>query len=343
MASLRIDGGKGSGSGTIVRYALALSALAGKDLQLFNIRARRNKPGLRPQHLATANAVQEMCEGYLEGAEVGSLEIFFRPGAHLKSGSYHWDIGTSGSATMLALNILPLACLCPGEVSARIKGGTFQGYAPSALYLQKVLAPLVSRMGAQVEIDLVRAGYPPSGGGELFLRIKPSSEGLQPLQLIDPGVVEGVGGVAFSSHLQERQVSERMAAAANKALNHKGYKPRISCLEDKEALQPGAAIVLWANTSTGCLLGADALGQIRRTSEQVGREAARYLQRDLAAGGTVDRFASDQLVVFAALAKGETIYRAPFVSEHLQTNLSLIEEIYGAKVAISDNFVSIKG
>jgi RNA 3'-terminal phosphate cyclase (ATP) len=48
---IQIDGAAKSGSGTILRLAVALSTLLGEELHLWNVRARRDKPGLRPQHL----------------------------------------------------------------------------------------------------------------------------------------------------------------------------------------------------------------------------------------------------------------------------------------------------
>jgi len=46
-----IDGGTKSGSGTIVRYSVALASLLSKEIKIQNIRQRRDKPGLRAQHL----------------------------------------------------------------------------------------------------------------------------------------------------------------------------------------------------------------------------------------------------------------------------------------------------
>jgi len=342
MQKLSLDGGMGSGSGTVVRCALVGSALTGKELHLYNIRALRDKPGLRPQHLVAAQAIRDLCGGHLKGGEVGSRELYFRPGPHLKSGNFCWDIGTAGSATMLALTVLLPACLAPGTVQVQLTGGTFQEYAPTALYLKHVLLPLINRMGPRANLELIQPGYPPAGGGELSLQIVPNPR-LQPLQLLEPGNVEAVEGISFSSHLQERQVSARMAAAARKALGYKGYRPHLEEVNDASSLQPGAALLLWAQTSTGCLLGADAVGQPRRTSEQVGRQAARILLRDLASGATVDRFAADQLAMFAAVADGETAYQVPFVSEHLETNLQLVQEIFETRIEFSGNLLRIMG
>ena len=48
---IEIDGAKKSGSGTILRLSVALSAILGEPLHIFNIRKKRSQPGLRPQHL----------------------------------------------------------------------------------------------------------------------------------------------------------------------------------------------------------------------------------------------------------------------------------------------------
>ena len=44
---ITIDGAARSGSGTIVRYSVALASLLGKEIRVENIRAGRDKPGLR--------------------------------------------------------------------------------------------------------------------------------------------------------------------------------------------------------------------------------------------------------------------------------------------------------
>ena len=63
---LHLDGGSYSGSGAIVRFGVALAALAGQELEMTNIRAKRDRPGLRPQHLTAIKAVAELCQGSLE-------------------------------------------------------------------------------------------------------------------------------------------------------------------------------------------------------------------------------------------------------------------------------------
>ena len=48
---IEIDGSHGEGGGQLVRLACALAAITGTPIRLANIRARRDPPGLAPQHL----------------------------------------------------------------------------------------------------------------------------------------------------------------------------------------------------------------------------------------------------------------------------------------------------
>jgi RNA 3'-terminal phosphate cyclase (ATP) len=339
---LHIDGAQRSGSGTIVRIATALAVLQGRPLHVFNARAKRAKPGLRPQHLKAVQACAELCGGTVEGLAVGAHEFTFQPGGRIAGGTYAWNIGTAGSTTMLALGVLPIACFAEGPITARITGGVFQDFAPSPHHMQQVLAPLLARMGVGVELRVIRAGYVPGGGGTIELRVRPASRSLAPLVLLEQGSVRMINGIAFSSHLEEREVSERMAKVCEAELGGAGLPCSIERVSDATAPNPGASLAVWAHTSTGCILGADRAGAVRRTSEAIGRFVAKSLLADLATGATSDRHAADQLVLFAALAAGRTRYVTPAVTDHLETNLWLAEQ-FGASARCERRKVDIEG
>lgn len=339
---IEIDGGGQSGSGTIVRFAVAFSALSRRPLHLVNARPGRKRPGLRPQHVAAVRACAELCGARPEGVRVDSREFSFRPGGPIRGGRYEWDIGTAGSAPMLALGVLPLACLAESPLSARITGGMFQDFAPSPFRLGHVLAPLLRRMGASVEFELVRPGYVPAGVGIVELRVRPAAPRLAALELIDQGSVQAVRGIALASHLSERRVSERMARACEEGLAAEGLCCSIERREDTTAPQRGAALAIWAETSTGCRLGSDCAGEPRRSSEAIGRRVAGALVEDLASGATVDRHLADQLVLFACMAGGRTRYRVPADSDHLRTNLWLAER-FGARTNRDGSWVDVAG
>jgi len=340
---IHIDGSQKSGSGTIVRFAVGLAALLGEELYLTNIRAKREKPGLRPQHLKSIQALQQICRGTLSGGEIGSSEIRFKPGGGVKGGYYEWDIGTAGSTTLLAMTLLPAACFSTGAMSFKISGGLFQDFAPSAYHVQYVFFSVLNKMGINAKLSIIRPGYVPRGGGVIEVTVEPVTGKIKPIRLLSRGDVVRIEGVALSSHLKERRVSERMVKKCDEMLKSNGYRAQIEVIYDTLALQRGAALTLYAKTSSGVIIGADRAGEPRRTSEDIARYVARNLVEALATGATVDRYLADQLIFYAALADGVSEYRIPRLTEHVETNLWLVETILGAKTEVNQNLVRIQG
>jgi len=348
---IEIDGSQKSGSGTIVRDAVSLSALTGRELSLKNIRAKRDKPGLRPQHLKGVQACGEICQGKLAGAKVGSREIRFKPGDRISGGNFNFDIGTAGSTTVLASILLPISLFAERASTYRITGGLFQDFAPSAYHLKYVLFPVLKETGVDADLEIVQPGYVPRGRGVIGIRIRPQREKLRPIILLEQGKIAEMNGIALSSLLKERRVSEKMAKECQKELKAKGYDPKIEIVYDvkedpafhRVSIQAGASLAVWAKTDTGCLIGSDMAGEPRRTAEFIGKQVATNLIEDLESRATVDRHLANQLIPFCALADGVSEYLIPRMTEHVETRLWLVEEILGAKTEVKNNRVIIKG
>jgi RNA 3'-terminal phosphate cyclase (ATP) len=339
---ITIDGAAKSGSGTIVRYSVALASLLGKEIRIENIRARRDKPGLRAQHLKVVQACQEMCHGVVENAVVGSKEITYIPGVRFNGGEYSWDIGTAGSTTMMGQTLLPLACFARKPSKFGLEGGLFQDFAPSAYHMKFVLLPLLKRMGVRAELDIIRPGYVPRGGGTIEITVEPVGE-LKPLNLTAQGEILSIKGIALSSHLKEKRVSQRMATECQKALSSYGHKAEIEKVEDESSLQEGAALAIYAETRLGSRIGSDKAGRPGRSSESIGRYVAARFMEDAKTGAAVDRYIADQLIIYAGLAEGTTRYSVPRITEHVETNLWLIGEFLGARTKIDGNLLEIEG
>jgi RNA 3'-terminal phosphate cyclase (ATP) len=220
---------------------------------------------------------------------------------------------------MLALSVLPLVCFVDQPVRVGIEGGVFQDYAPSPYHLQHVLAVLLQRMGVIVQLEVTRPGYAPQGAGALQLTVSP-----------------------VASHLAERHVTDRMASVCDEHLTAAGLWCAIERVEDTTAQHAGANLAIWAESTTGCVFGADRAGAFRRSSEAIGTFVAKTFLQDVRSGATVDRHLTDQLVLFAALAHGTSRYIVPRETEHLTTNLWLIGQ-FGAHGVVERRQVVIDG
>jgi RNA 3'-terminal phosphate cyclase (ATP) len=340
---IEIDGSTISGSGTLVRYAVALATVKREPVHVVNIRAKRPKPGLRPQHLVAVKACSAFSEGNVEGAVVDSREIVYFPGSTLKGGEFRFDIGTAGSTTMLAFTLIAPALFADKPSRFKIVGGLFQDFAPSFFHMQKALVPIIKRMGADVSLVMERPGYVPKGGGVMLAEVDPLKSSLKPLRMTHRGKVAEIGGIALASHLSDRRVGRRMADRCNGALRAHAENCHIEVMEDSTAVQRGAALAVWAKSEANCILGADQAGKPGRRSEAIADFVTRSLVEDLDSGACTDRHAADQLILFAALAEGQTEYTIPMVTEHVRTNLWLVEKILGARAEVKGRTLKIRG
>ncbi len=340
---ITIDGGRHSGSGTILRYSVALATLLGQELHVENIRSKRPKPGLRRQHVSAILACCRISNGQAEGAEVSSREIAFRPGPYVQPGEYRIDVGSAGSTTLLAYSLSIPVLFAAGPCRFILTGGLFQDFAPSAFHMKNCLFPLLRRMGATIDIEVARPGYVPTGEGKLELTVEPLKRPLEPLELPEQGKARLIQGISLASNLSDQHVSERMAKQCRKTLKGRGLTTDIRMLEENTAAQRGAALAIWTMTDAGAVLGADMAGASGRPSERIGKSVANLMLEDLATGATVDRHLADQLIVFAALANGTTTYRIPRVTDHVESNLWLVKEFLGAKTEVDGNVVMIEG
>lgn len=340
---LEIDGARYSGSGAIVRQAVAFAALTGQAIRIVNARSRRPRPGLRPQHIRVIESVRELVNGSAEGVHQGSTEIVFHPGKLSFGERYVWDIGSAGSTTALALALLPVVAFAREPVEIELRGGLFQDFAPSYFHLRLVMLPLLRRMGIEAGLEMGRPGYVPQGQGILRLSVRPAQDRLRPLTMETPGSVARLWGIALSSHLEERKVSDRMAEAARKIFSRAGYEAEIEIVYDNKAVQPGAALAAFADLRGGARLGADLAGAPGRRSETIGRDVARQLLEELTTQATLDRYASDQIIPFASLAAGESRFAIAGLTDHAQSAAWLSREFLGADMSTEGKLLVVRG
>lgn len=342
---IEIDGSVKSGSGTLLRYAVSLATLLGEELHIWNIRAAREKPGLRHQHRQAILACCEVSQGSVEGATLGSMEVWYKPGKKVEGGDYRWDIGTGGSTTMLAMTLLPVACFATSPSTFNMSGGLFQDFAPSAYHMKQVLFAFLGGMGVHAELEIKRPGYAERGGGTIEVRVNPADGAIKAIKADKRTAISDIRGVAICSHLRESKVSERMARECEHLLKRSGYNAKIETVYNDTATHPGAALAIWVEGAY-CYLGSDMAGKRGRRAEDIGRRVAGSLIEDINSGATVDRFLGDQVVIYAALAEGVTEYLIPRLTDHIEANLWLVERVlgkFGAQAEATGNRVRIKG
>ena len=331
---IEIDGSQKSGSGTILRLSVALAAITKQPLHIYNIRQNRPQPGLKHQHLEAVLTAAKLCNAKVRGATLGSRELWFTP-QQIKGGSIEAEIETAGSIPMLLLATLPICLFADNPVHLHVaKGGTDTTHAPTINYMREVLLPALKQMGVDAAITVQKYGYYPKGMGEATMTAKPNRT-LKPIQVEIFGKLKSIKGVSVCTFLAHKQVAERQAKAAEDQLSQKGYNATIQIVNDQSnPFQKGSSVALWAETDSGVIIGADAIGELGKTSEAVGKEAAEKLITELSVEPTVDVYLADMLIPYMPLAQGKSVFLARTISEHIEANIWLMEKILNVKFTI---------
>ena len=331
---IEIDGSEKSGSGTILRLSVAVAAITKQPLHICNIRQNRPQPGLKHQHLEAVITAAKLSNAKVEGASLGSRELWFKP-QQITGGNIEAEIQTAGNIPMLLLATLPICLFAYNPVRLHVgKGGTDTSHAPTINYMRYILLPALKQMGIDAEITVQKYGYYPKGMGEVTMIVKPNRN-LNPIQFEDFGRVKRIMGVSVCTFLADRHVAERQAKTAQDCLSQNGYKATVQIVNDESnPYQKGSSIVLWAETETGVIVGADAIGELRKLSEDVGKEAAVKLSTELAVKPTVDIYLADMLIPYMALAQGKSTFLTRTISEHIEANIWLMEKMLNVKFTI---------
>lgn len=296
---IALDGAQGEGGGQILRSALSLSMITGQPFTITSIRAGRAKPGLLRQHLTAVKAATEICGATVEGAELGSQRLLFRPGT-VRGGDYRFAIGSAGSCTLVLQTVLPALWFADGPSRVEVSGGTDNPSAPPADFIRRVLEPLLAKIGIHQQTTLLRHGFYPAGGGVVATEVSPVAS-FNTLQLGERGnIVQMRGEVLLAGvprHVAEREIAT-LAGPGN----------TVSLEVESENITERFFVV----------------GEKRVSAEVVAAQLVKEVKRYLASTAAVGEYLADQLVLPMALA-GAGEFTVAHPSCHLLTNIAVVE------------------
>jgi RNA 3'-terminal phosphate cyclase (ATP) len=324
---IEIDGSEGEGGGQILRSSLTLAICTQQAFRITNIRANREKPGLMRQHLTAVRAAAEICAAHVEGAELESRALTFRPGP-LAAGDYSFAIGTAGSCTLVFQTVLPALLTANGESRVRITGGTHNRGSPPFDFLARSFVPLLGRMGAKVELELTRYGFYPRGGGEIRARIVPAAR-LGALNLKERGAWARGYAEAYIAALP-MHVGQRELEVMGRALGWPREQLFLRGLANDMGPGNTVTITLEYEHVTEVLTG---FGEKGVRAETVAEQAATPAREYLATSAPVGEHLADQLLLPMALGAGGSFVTAQ-VTSHLRSNAAVIERFTARRVAI---------
>jgi RNA 3'-terminal phosphate cyclase (ATP) len=173
----------------------------------------------------------------------------------------------------------------------------------------------------------------PRGGGIVEATSAPAE--LRPLQLAVPGALRAIAGLAHVANLPAA-IAERMRAAALTPLA--GAPVAATCdtavFGGEDAIGRGGAVAMWAQHEH-TVLGAGRVAERGVPAERLGTAVGTELAADLRCGASLDRHAADQMLIYCALARGESRFVTRELTPHAHTAMWLIEQLLPVRFTIA--------
>ncbi len=327
---IEIDGSYGEGGGQILRTALALSAILQKPFTIHHIRSKRKNPGLQAQHLEAAEALARITEAQTEGFKFGSQKITFIP-QKILPGDYQFEVRTAGSVSLLLQAVFLPLCLANEKSNLTLVGGTHVPWSPPFHCLSEVLLPTLKSMGVSAEATIEKWGFYPKGGGKIQLKINPVHE-FKPIYLFDRSPLKKIRGISAISNLPKHVADRQREQALKRIQRELKIDAEITILYDVPSNGPGSFLFLLAEYEK-TLAGFSSLGARGKPAEKVADEAVDFLKNYFSSEGCIDPHLADQLVPFMALAKGNSSFATTRITEHLLTNLWVIQHFLDVTIS----------
>lgn len=331
---IEIDGSVGEGGGQILRTSLALSMCTGQPFALTRIRAGRSKPGLMRQHLTCVNAATEVCGAQVHGAEMNAQSLSFAPGS-VRAGEYSFNVGTAGSCTLVLQTVWPALLMADAPSHLKLAGGTHNPMAPPFHFLERSYAPLMRKLGANVELTLRRLGFYPAGGGEIDATVWPAEDKLQPFDVTNRGAkIEGYAE-CFAPALP-RSIARRELEHLGSALGWSADQLREAPARQNEG--PGNALVatlVYEHLSEVFTKFGEKGVSAEKVAHDLVLEMQAYQMREAALGPHL----ADQWALPLALAvwkrRREATFTCTELTPHAKTNFNVIEQFLPVKFSTS--------
>lgn len=290
-----------------LRYRLILSTLSGRRVTFRGIRTSGSRTGLTAAEGNFLRLLDKLTNGsIIEINDTGTI-LKYKPGILVgsKGRIRHECHGDRGLGYWIE-GVLMLAPFMKYPLELQLVGSTQGCYELGVDVLCDVSSKLLRRLMAgdvSVEMKVERRAARGSKGGSVILRSGILRNKIKPVDLADEGLVKKVRGMAYGNGVSPAFVN-RMVDCTRGVFNN--FLPDVYIYTDHrndKSCGHGFGLSLVAETTTGCLLGADwATSEQGSTPEDVAKAAANQLIQEINYGGCIDSSNACLALLYCALA-----------------------------------------
>ena len=237
-----------------------------------DIRAKDQNPGLRDYEASLLRLLDKLTNGMAVEINESGTALKYKPGVVVGGRRVAHDCGGGRAVGYFLEPVLLVSLFAKKPLDLTLTGITNDEAEVSVDTFRTVTLPMLKRQFGLEEglsLQIARRGAPPNAGGEIALKL-PILKELKTIDWTDEGLVKRVRGVAFTLRTSP-QTGNRLVDAARGVLNK--FLPDVYIFTDHhpgdgreggkgaargKKSSPGFGLSLVAETTTGCLLGADA-------------------------------------------------------------------------------------
>ena len=287
------------------RQRIVLATLSGRAVRIDDIRTEEDAVGLRDYEACFLRLLEKVVNGCEIVINETGTAMRYRPGIIVGGTGHVHDCGTSRAISYFLQPLLALAPFGKSPLGITLRGVTNASGDVGVDVLRTVTLPLMRHFGLSegLSLQVNKRGAPPLGGGEVHVQAQIVRE-LTPCDLTETGKVKRVRGVAYGTKVSP-QICNRLVDSSRAVLNH--FLPDVWVYTDvfkgkTSGNSPGFALTLVAETTSGALLSAEAVGAAGVLPEEVGTQAAEALLQQVKEAGTLD--AANQPLALMLMALG---------------------------------------
>ncbi|KAF2942187.1 hypothetical protein DAI22_03g403500 [Oryza sativa Japonica Group] len=289
------------------RQRVVLATLTSTAITIDDIRSGGAAPGLRPHEVSLLHLLHKISDHHSLDLNETGTKLRYKPGVIVGGRDLEHDCGVHRGIGYFLEPLILLGLFARAPISIRLKGITNDTKDPSVDTFRMVTLHMLKQFGVPLEgleLKIESRGAPPLGGGEVFLRVPNIKSTLKAANWADEGMVKRIRGVSFSTRVSP-QIENRIIYAARGIFNR--FIPDVHIFTDHRSGSAGGrsagyGVSVVAETTTGCLLSADAtvsypnVDEMNEESENLeltspedlGVQVASMLLEEVAQGGVVD-------------------------------------------------------
>ena len=193
--TIEIDGSILEGGGQILRISTCLAVLFNKQLKIEKIRNGRCNPGIQNLHMICFDSLKTLFKKIeINGVSLNSTNIIMNPNENeliINQEEKDIKIKLKGacSIALLIQQMLPIFLFTKNieKYNIFMYGGTIGKFAPSIIYLNTVLYPILNKMNINANCKTYFEGLFPIGGGKIQFFIKELKEPINNINILERG------------------------------------------------------------------------------------------------------------------------------------------------------------